>query len=124
MRKFLISVNGTSYEVEVEEMDSKAVAAASSKSVQKAEAPKAEAPKAEAPKAAAGETKVTAPMPGTIKKVMVKKGDSIKSGDVLFILEAMKLENEIMAPCAGTVTFVGASESGMVNPGDVLCIIA
>ena len=123
MRKFLISVNGTSYEVEVEEMDSKAVAAASSKSAQKAEAPKAEAPK-EAPKAAAGETKVTAPMPGTIKKVMVKNGDSIKSGDVLFILEAMKLENEIMAPCAGTVTFVGASESGMVNPGDVLCIIA
>ena len=67
---------------------------------------------------------VSSAMPGTLKMVIVKKGDIIKYGDVLFIIEAMKLENEIMAPCAGTVTFVGASESGMVNPGDVLCIIA
>lgn len=118
MRKFMVNVNGTSYEVEVEEMTSAPQA-------QQVSAPKNEEKKtaAPAPKASAGATTISSPMPGTIKKVAVKAGDKVKKNDVLFILEAMKLENEIMSPCDGTVVSVGTSESSSVNPGDVLCVI-
>lgn len=115
MRKFIVNVNGTSYEVEVEEMQNVPANAAQS-------APKANA---EAQKAApAGGESVTAPMPGTIKKVAVSANQQVKKGDVLFILEAMKLENEIMSPCNGKITSVCISEGATVNPGDVLCTIA
>ena len=117
MRKFLINVNGTKYEVEVEEIDASAA---------KAAAPKAEAPKAAAPAAkpaGAGE-KVTSPMPGTILSVAVKEGDSVKEGQQLMILEAMKMENEILAPCAGKVTAVVVAKGSTVESGTLLCTIA
>ncbi|MEE1278520.1 MAG: biotin/lipoyl-containing protein, partial [Acutalibacteraceae bacterium] len=65
-----------------------------------------------------------APMPGTINAVKVSNGQAVKKGDVLVVLEAMKMENEIMAPCDGTVSSVPATKGATVNTGDVLCVIA
>ena len=115
MRKFNITVNGTAYEVEVEE-----VAAGESAAPKAAPA----APKAAAPKApvAAG-TKVNAPMPGTILEVKVAQGASVKKGDVLAILEAMKMENEILAPQDGTVAQVNVTKGASVNSGDPLVVL-
>ncbi len=119
MRKFIVNVNGNSYEVEVEE-----VGGAASAPVAPA-APKAAAPAAKAaPKAApAGGTPVKAPMPGNVLDIKVSNGQAVKSGDVLVILEAMKMENEIKAPQDGVVTVV-ASKGATVNTGDVLVTLS
>ena len=111
MRKFIVNVNGNSYEVEVEEVGGVAAPVA---------APAA-APKA--PAAPAGGTPVKAPMPGNVLDIKVSNGQAVKQGDVLVILEAMKMENEISAPCDGTVTVV-ASKGATVNTGDVLVSIS
>ena len=65
-----------------------------------------------------------APLPGTVLKVLAKQGAAVKSGDVLCIIEAMKMENEIMAPCDGTVSAVSVSEGASVNAGDPLFVIS
>lgn len=120
MRKFIVNVNGNSYEVEVEEVGAGASVAPVVQSAPVV-APKAapvEAPKA-APAVPAGGTQVKAPMPGNVLDIKVSNGQSVNEGDVLVILEAMKMENEIYAPCAGTVTVV-ASKGSTVNTGDVL----
>ncbi|HZX46742.1 MAG TPA: biotin/lipoyl-containing protein, partial [Clostridia bacterium] len=70
--------------------------------------------------APAGAQTITAPMPGTVLDVKVKEGQSVKQGDVLVILEAMKMENEIFAPADGTVASVNVSAGASVNAGDVL----
>lgn len=115
MKKYLVNVNGTEYAITVEEM------------AEGAEMPKTAAPAAPAaPKAAApaGGEKVNAPMPGTILAVNVKDGQAVKSGDVLMILEAMKMENEILAPCDGTVSGVAVTKGATVETGAFLCAIA
>jgi biotin carboxyl carrier protein len=117
MRNFLVNVNGTSYEVAVEEIDGKAAPAAK---------PAVEAPKAApAPKAAASGsgTKVTCPMPGTILEVKVKDGDVVKAGQAVFVLEAMKMESDIPAPVAGTVRGIAVQKGASVETGSVLCSI-
>ncbi len=117
MRKFNINVNGKIYVVEIEETGEAAPVIEPFKA---AEAPKAETPKAaEAPKAAAGATTINAPMPGTILDVKVAVGTAVKAGDVICILEAMKMENEIVAPQDGTITSVVA-KGASVNSGDLL----
>lgn len=125
MRKFNISVNGNTYEVEVEEVGG--TTAPIQKSA--APAPKPAAPKAAAPKTApaaapvAGATTISAPMPGSIVAVKVNTGDSVNEGDVLCILEAMKMENEIMAPRSGKIAAVLTNQGASVNTGDALISI-
>ena len=148
MRKFNVTVNGKTYEVEVEELggaistpapspvkaaapvasrpeavQTKAATPAPSKSEIAAEK-KEEAPakKAQATPVTGGDT-ISSPMPGTILSVNVKEGDIVKRGDVLFILEAMKMENEIMAPHDGKIASVGVSKGESVNTGDMLAVI-
>ena len=121
MRKFIVNVNGNSYEVEVEEVG--AAASAPVAAPAPVAAAPAAAPKAAAPAAPAGGTPVKAPMPGNVLDIKVSNGQAVKEGDVVVILEAMKMENEIYAPCDGTVTVV-ASKGATVNTGDVLISIS
>ena len=123
MKKYRVNVNGTVYEVEVEDITGQAPAAQPAQPVQ-APAAAAPAPAPAAPAGPAEGTKIEAPMPGNILRVNVKQGDAVKKGDVLMILEAMKMENEIMAPCDGTVNSLSASAGSTVEAGSVLCTIA
>ena len=120
MRQFNITVNGVAYQVSVEEVGG---AAAPVAPVAVAPAPVAAAPVAPAAAPVAGGEKVTAPMPGTILDIKVSQGATVKKGDVLLILEAMKMENEIMSPCDGTVKQIVAGKGASVNSGDSLIII-
>ena len=113
MKKYRVNVNGTVYEVELEEMTGAPAAPAA--------APAAPAAAPAAP--AAGGEKVTSPMPGTILSVNVAAGDAVKRGQVLMILEAMKMENEIMCPCDGTVASVSVTKGAAVESGTLLCTI-
>lgn len=132
MKKFNITVNGKAYEVEVEEVGGvaspvqrtapRAAAPAASSAPAPAAAPKAPAPAAAAPIAEGGE-KVVSPMPGTIFDIKVAVGDTVSQGDVLLILEAMKMENEIMAPAGGKVLSINVNKGASVNSGDVLVVI-
>lgn len=132
MKKFNITVNGNSYEVEVEEVGGvSAPAPAPRPAAAPSPAPKA-APKAApaakpaakpAGPAPAGATNVTAPMPGNIWEVKVNEGDEVKNGQVLLVLEAMKMENEIMAPADGKVVSINATKGTSVNAGDVLIVL-
>ena len=114
MKKYRVTVNGTAYEIELEELTGTAPSAAAPA------APAAAAPVAAAP---AGGEKIAAPMPGTILAVNVAQGASVKKGDVLMVLEAMKMENEIMAPCDGTVASLNTSKGATVETGTLLCVI-
>ena len=118
MKKYKVNVNGTVYEVELEEITGAAAAAPVA-------APAAPAPAPAAPVAAApaGGEKVTAPMPGNILSVNVAAGDTVKRGQVLLILEAMKMENEIMSPCDGVIASVNTSKGSAVESGALLCVI-
>jgi len=129
MKKYNIVVNGIAYAVEVEEVGSgtasapAAAPAPAPKAAPAPAAPAAPAPAAPAAPAAApsaGAQVVDCPMPGTILDIKVKPGDKVDAGQVLLILEAMKMENEIMAPAAGVVDTVQVSKGASVNAGDVL----
>ena len=114
MHKFIVNVNGTSYEVEVEEIDSAAAGETASAS------------KKAAPKAAqlnGSEKTITAPMPGSILAVNVKPGDSFRSGQVLLILEAMKMEIPVVAPEDGTVASIDVAVGDAVESGAVLATL-
>lgn len=110
MKKYRVNVNGTVFEVEIEEMTG-------------APAAPAAAPAPAAPAAPAGGEKITAPMPGTILAVNVTSGSAVKKGDVLMILEAMKMENEIMCPRDGVVASVNTSKGASVESGTLLCVL-
>lgn len=120
MKRFNITVNGKAYDVAVEELDASAAAPVAAAPAA-APAPAPAAPSA-APAAGAGE-KVTAPMPGTILDVKVAVGDSVTKGQVIMILEAMKMENDIVASCDGKITSVLTSKGSSVNSGDALATI-
>ncbi len=121
MKKYNVTVNGVTYEVVVEEAGE--VSAPAAAPVQTAPAAKpapAAAPAKPKSTGAAGSIKVTAPMPGTILKMNLKVGDTIKANDLVCILEAMKMENEIFASEGGTVKSIEAPQGSSVNSGDVI----
>ena len=124
MKYYNITVNGVAYSVSVEETAAGAapVAAAPVAAPAAPAAPKAPAaaPAAPAAPASAGAVEVKAPMPGNILDVKVAAGASVKAGDVLVILEAMKMENEIVAPQDGTVASINVHKGDTVNSGDTL----
>ncbi len=137
--KYNVTLNGKIYEVDVTESDAVvtgisqvpvgAVVAAPAP-VAAAPAAPAAAPVAEAPAAPAAPapvsadgTQVKAPMPGTILAVKKNVGDAVKAGDVIVVLEAMKMENDIVAPCDGTVKSINAPKGTTVNTDDVLAVI-
>ena len=105
MKTYKVNVNGTQYMVEIELIDG---------ATAQASAPAA---------APADGVKINAPLPGNILDVKVSVGSTVKSGDILCILEAMKMENEIVAPQDGTIVSVSATKGSSVNTGDLLFVI-
>ena len=129
---YKVTINDKVYEVEVEKGKANLLRTTA---VEAAPAPVAAAPATAAPAAApapaapqasvkAGTTPVNSPMPGTILDVKVAVGQAVKEGDLLVILEAMKMENEIYAPCAGTVAQVLTSKGATVDTGAPLVTIS
>ena len=116
MKMYRVNVNGNVYEITLEVVDAAEVKAAPAPAAAPAAAP---APAA----VTAGGQKINAPMPGTILAVNVSNGSVVKKGDVLMILEAMKMENEIMAPCDDTVNAVSVSKGASVESGALLCTL-
>ena len=131
MAKYVVTLNGKNYEVEVEKNTAKitnttaAAAPAAAPAPKAAPAPAPVAAPAPAPVAAApaGGANVNAPMPGTVLNVVAPVGTAVKAGDVILILEAMKMENDIVAPCDGTVASVAAKGTS-VNTDDVLATLS
>ena len=123
MKKYTIKVNGISYDVEVEETgvsDSASAPVAAPVSAPAPKAAPAPTPVAAPAAVSSGSQSITAPMPGSIVKINVKAGDSVKKGDVYLVLEAMKMENDITAPEDGTIDSVNVAQGASVNTGDVL----
>ncbi len=129
MKNYRITVNGTSYDVTVEELSGGAapaaapVAAPVAAPAPAAPAPAAPAPSKAAPAGGAGSIKVSSPMPGKILAVKANVGDSVKKGQVILILEAMKMENEVVAPEDGTIASIDVTVGASVESGDTLATL-
>lgn len=120
MKRYTITVNGTAYDVTVDEADGSAAPAAAAPAPKKAAAPAAK--KAAAP--AAGGTPITAPMPGNIIEVKVKVGDKVSNGTAVAVLEAMKMENDIVCDRDGVVAAVCVNKGDSVDTGAAVVTIA
>ena len=124
MKKYNRTVNGTTYEVVVEEVGEVTAAPVySAPAVQASAATPTAAPKTTAAPENTGATPVNAPMPGTILEVKVSAGQAVKKGDVICVLEAMKMENDIPAPCDGVVASVNVQKGATINANDVIATI-
>lgn len=120
MKNYRITVNGTAYDVAVEELGGSAAPAVSAPVAAAPAAPAAPAPAASA---GAGSIAVTAPMPGKILSVKASVGQAVKKGDVVLILEAMKMENEVVAPEDGTIASIDVAVGAAVESGDTLATL-
>lgn len=124
MRKFIVTIDGSQYEVGVEEVGAVESATPVVTEVKQVAQQAAPAP-APVKKVASGPvtgTKMTAPMPGMIKAYKVAEGATVKAGDVVLVLEAMKMDNDMTAPCDGKISFK-ASVGSNVDTGEVMAVI-
>lgn len=123
MKRFLIKINGKTYDAEVEVLGASAAAPAVAPAP--AAAPKAAAPApapaapAAAPKAG-GPANVTSPLPGTVLRLVKNAGDTVAAGEVVMIVESMKMENEVVAPEAGRIASIAVAAGSAINTGDLL----
>lgn len=120
MKSYTITVNGTVYDVTVEEKAGGAASAPAAAPTPAPAAAPAPAPKAPAASGNAGSVEITAPMPGKILDVKANPGQSVKKGEVVLLLEAMKMENEVVAPQDGTIASINVNSGDMVEAGNVL----
>ncbi|MBQ9155614.1 MAG: acetyl-CoA carboxylase biotin carboxyl carrier protein subunit [Eubacterium sp.] len=121
MKNYRIIVNGVSYDVAVQELSETEAPAAMEAPVPAAPAPKAAAKKAAAgPAGGEGSVKINSPMPGKIVAIKAQPGSAVKKGDVILVLEAMKMENEIPAPQDGTLAGINVSVGDQVEGGSLL----
>lgn len=129
MRKFQVTVNGQSYEVEIEEIGGEGPPAPRVSLPERAvpaappAPPVTPAPPAPAKAPVAQGTPVTAPMPGVILEIKVKAGDLVQEGDVVAVLEAMKMENELSAPVSGQVIALSVSKGASVETNETIMTI-
>lgn len=127
MKRYNVTVNGVLYQVEVEEVNGEFTSSPeniSNKSeTNKNVKPKIEKEQTQVRKSITGGEQVKSPMPGTIVKVVANEGSTVKKGDVILILEAMKMENEITSPVDGTIVEFAVAKGATVNTGDVLAVI-
>lgn len=122
MKNYRITVNGTAYDVAVEELGAGAAPVAAAP-VAAAPAPVAPAAPAPAASGAAGGVTVSSPMPGKILSVKASVGQAVKKGDVILVLEAMKMENEVVAPEDGTIATINVAANDSVEAGDTLATL-
>ena len=125
MKRFLIKINGKTYDAEVEVLGASAAAPAAAPAVAPAPAaaPKATAPAPAAPAAApkaGGPANVTSPLPGTVLRLVKNAGDTVAAGEVVMIVESMKMENEVVAPEAGRIASIAVAAGSAINTGDLL----
>ncbi len=130
MKKYNVTVNGEAYVVEVEELGGASFVPAPAPVAAPAPAPVAAPAPAPAPAPAAapapkaqatgGSNEITSPLPGTVLRVLVKEGQAVKSGDVLMVIEAMKMENDIVAPEDGAVSCINVQAGDTIQAGDLL----
>ena len=121
MKRFLIKINGKTYDAELEVLDASAAALAAAPAP--AAAPKAAAPAPAAPAAApkaGGPANVTSPLPGTVLRLVKNAGDTVAAGEVVMIVESMKMENEVVAPEAGRIASIAVAAGSAINTGDLL----
>ncbi|SHJ76028.1 Biotin-requiring enzyme [Clostridium amylolyticum] len=124
MKKYIIKLNNKVYEVEMEEVTEETAVSQTNKIAAGGNnTPSNSTSQNNSAISAKGEV-IEAPMPGTILNVAVNPGQAVKKGDLLVILEAMKMENEIVSPVDGTITNVNVTKGQTVNPGDTLVVIA
>jgi biotin carboxyl carrier protein len=125
MKRYNIVVNGVAYDVSVEEADGNSAAMPVSAPVQAAAPVAAPAPiKAVAPAPVSGGTQIKAPMPGTILDIKAAAGSAVKKGQVIMILEAMKMENDIVAPVDGTLASINVEKGATVTSDQILAVIS
>ncbi|MBS7324904.1 MAG: acetyl-CoA carboxylase biotin carboxyl carrier protein subunit [Angelakisella sp.] len=119
MKRFLIKINGKTYDAEVEVLGASAAAPAPAAAPKAAAPAPAPAAPAAAPKAG-GPANVTSPLPGTVLRLVKNAGDTVAAGEVVMIVESMKMENEVVAPEAGRIASIAVAAGSAINTGDLL----
>ena len=119
MKRFLIKINGKTYDAEVEVLGASAAAPAPAAAPKAAAPAPAPAAPAAAPKAG-GPANVTSPLPGTVLRLVKNAGDTVAAGEVVMIVESMKMENEVVAPEAGRIASIAIAAGSAINTGDLL----